>query len=128
KGSDYINEANVCHADSTFFSIFTLPSIQGNTRTALNEPNTVVVTKSAALKYFGTTDVVNKTIETNDNRSTVYKVKAVVQDVPKNSHFNFDFFFSMKNVDYEWNQHLSNNFHTYLLLKPGVDAEAFGKK
>ena len=128
KGNEFINEANVCHADSTFFSIFTIPAIQGNPETALNEPNSVVLTKSAALKYFGTTDVVNKTIETNDNQSTVYKVKAVVQDVPGNSHFDFEFFFSMKNVDYEWNQHLSNNFHTYLLLKPGVDAEAFGKK
>jgi len=127
KGTDYINEPDVAHVDSTFFNIFTVPAIHGNTQTALNEPNAVVLTKSAALKYFGTTDVLDKSIETNDNNSTVYKVKAVVEDVPKNSHFRFDFFFSMKNVDYEWNQHLSNNFHTYLLLKPGVDAESFGK-
>ena len=127
KGADYFNEANVAHVDSTFFNIFTLPAINGNTQTALNEPNTVVLTKSAALKYFNTTDVLDKTIETNDNKSTVYKVTAVVDDVPKNSHFKFDFFFSMKNVNYEWNQHLSNNFHTYLLLKPAVDAETFGK-
>src|SRR5215204_4305595 len=128
KGSEYINEPDVAHVDSTFFSIFTIPAINGNTQTALDEPNTVVLTKSAALKYFGTTDILNKTIETNDNTSTVYKVKAVVEDVPKNSHFNFALFFSMKNVNYEWGQHLSNNFHTYLLLKPGVDAEAFAKK
>lgn len=127
KGTDYINEPDVAHVDSTFFNIFTVPAIHGNTQTALNEPNAVVLTKSAALKYFGSTDVLDKSIETNDNNSTVYKVKAVVEDVPKNSHFRFDFFFSMKNVDYEWNQHLSNNFHTYLLLKPGVDAESFGK-
>lgn len=127
KGTEFINESNVAHVDSTFFNIFTVPAIHGNTQVALNEPNTVVLTKSTALKYFGTTDVLDKTLETNDNNSTVYKVKAVVEDVPKNSHFKFDFFFSMKNVNYEWNQHLSNNFHTYLLLKPGVDAETFGK-
>ena len=128
KGSEFINEARVGHVDSTFFNVFTVPAIQGNTQTALNEPNTVVLTKSAATKYFGTTDAVGKAIETNDNTSTVYKVTAVVEDVPKNSHFNFEFFFSMDNVDYPWGQHLSNNFHSYLLLKPGVDAKAFGKK
>lgn len=128
KGSEFINEVNVGHVDSTFFDVFTIPALQGNTKTALDEPNTVVLTKSTALKYFGTTDVLDKTIETNDNNSTVYKVKAVVNDVPKNSHFKFDFFFSMDNVNYQWGQHLSNNFHTYLLLKPGVDAKAFEKK
>ena len=128
KGTEYINEPNVAHVDSTFFQVFTLPVIAGNTRTALDEPNTVVVTKSAALKYFGSTDVIGKTIETNDNTKTSYKITAVIEDVPKASHFRFDFFFSMKNVGYKWGRHLSNNFHTYLLLKPGVDAGSFEKK
>jgi len=128
KGSEFINEVNVGHVDSTFFDVFTISALHGNTKTALDEPNTVVLTKSTALKYFGTTDVLDKTIETNDNNSTVYKIKAVVNDVPKNSHFRFDFFFSMDNVNYSWGQHLSNNFHTYLLLKPDVDAKAFEKK
>ncbi|HUC79274.1 MAG TPA: ABC transporter permease [Flavisolibacter sp.] len=128
KGSEFINEGDVGHVDSSFFEVFTIPAINGNTRGALNEPNTVVLTRKAAMKYFGTTDVVGKTIETNDNTSTLYKIMAVVEDVPKNSHFRFDFFFSMDNVQYQWGQHMSNNFHTYLLLKPGVDAAAFEKK
>lgn len=128
KGATYINEVDVAHVDSTFFSVFTIPAIAGDTKTALDEPNTVVLTKAAALKYFETTDAVGKTLETNDNNSTLYKVTAVVNDVPKNSHFRFQAFFSMKNVDYQWGQHLSNNFHTYLLLKPGVDAAQFEKK
>jgi len=66
-------------------------------------------------------------METNDNTKTVYKVTAVIKDIPQNSHFNFDFFFSMKNVDYQWGQFLSHNFHTYLLLKPGTDYKAFEK-
>ena len=47
--------------------------------------------------------------------------------MPHNSHFNFDFFFSMDNVDYQWGQLTSHNFHTYLLLKPGTDYKAFEK-
>ena len=128
KGSEYFNEKNVAHVDSTFFSVFTLPAIAGDTKTALNEPNTVVLTESTARKYFGTTDVIGKSIETNDKGSTVYKVTAVIKDIPRNSHFHFDFLFSMKNVDYQWGQLTSHNFHTYLLLKPGTDYKEVEKK
>lgn len=125
KGNEYINENRVAHVDSTFFDVFTLPAISGDTHTALNEPNTVVVTESTAKKYFGTTDVIGKTIETNDK--VAYKITAVIKDIPQNSHFNFDFLFSMKNVDYQWGQFLSHNFHTYLLLKKGTDPKQFEK-
>src|SRR5579871_1853563 len=128
KGSDFINEQKVCHADSTFFRIFELPVIAGDVKNALNEPNTVVITEKIAKKYFGSTDAVGKVIETNDNNKTLYKVNAIIKDVPHNSHFNFDFYFSMKNVDYNWGQFLSHNFHTYLLLKPGVSQKTVENK
>jgi putative ABC transport system permease protein len=127
KGNTFINEQNVAHADSTMFDVFTLPAVSGNTKNALNEPNTVVITASTAKKYFGTADAVGKTIETNDNNSTLYKVTAVIKDIPHNSHFNFDFIFSMDNADYEWGQFTSHNFQTYLLLKEGTDYKAFEK-
>ncbi len=128
KGNEYINEFNVAHVDSTFFTVFQLPAIEGDTRTALNEPNTVVITEVVSKKYFGTTHVLGKTLETNDDSSTIYKITAVIKDIPQNSHFRFDFLFSMKNVDYRWGQYLSNNFHTYLLLKKGADYKALEKK
>jgi putative ABC transport system permease protein len=127
KGTEFINEGDVGHADSTFFSVFTLPVIHGDTKTALHEPNTVVLSEKAAKKYFGTTEVVGKTIETNDDSNPVYKITAVIKDIPRNSHFIFDFIFSMKNVQYQWGQYLSHNFHTYLLLKKGADYKAFEK-
>ncbi len=127
KGNAFINEPKVAHVDSTFFDIFTLPAIAGDTKTALNEPNTVVVTESTAKKYFNSTDAVGKTIETNDDNGTVYKITAVIKDIPGNSHFNFDFLFTMKNVHYNWGQLTSHNFHTYLLLRKGTDYKAFEK-
>ena len=127
KGDQYINEDRVAHADSTLFDVFTLPAITGDTKKALNEPNTVVISESAAKKYFGTTDAVGKTLETNDNNSTLYKVTAVIRDVPENSHFHFDFLFSMDNVDYGFGNFLSHNFQTYIVLKPGTDYKAFEK-
>src|SRR6185295_12567389 len=127
KDNVFINERRVAHVDSTFFDVFTIPAIAGNTHTALNEPNTVVITESTARKYFGKTDVIGKTIETNDRKSPVYKITAVVRDIPSNSHFHFDFMFSMKNADYEWGQLTSHNFHTYLLLKKGADYKQLEK-
>src|SRR5205085_4920258 len=121
KGDEFITEQAVTHADSTLFRVFTLPAVYGDIKIALNDPNTVVISESAAQKYFGVTDVVGRTIETNENNSTLYKVTAVIKDVPHNSHFNFDFFFSMDNVQYDYGNFLSHNFQTYLLLKPGTD-------
>ncbi|HVU84878.1 MAG TPA: ABC transporter permease, partial [Puia sp.] len=121
-------ERRVANVDSTFFDVFTLPAIEGNTKTALDEPNTVVITESTAKKYFGTTShVLGRTIETDDQKNRFYKVTAVIKDIPRNSHFNFDFLFSMKNADYQWGQLTSHNFHTYLLLKKGTDYKAFEK-
>jgi putative ABC transport system permease protein len=57
----------VANADSTFFDVFTLPAIAGDTKTALNEPNTVVITSSTAKKYFGTTEALGKMIETDNH-------------------------------------------------------------
>ena len=107
--------------------MFTFPAIAGNTHTALDDPNTVVITESAAKKYFGTTDALGKTIETNENDKTLYKVMAVIKDMPHNGHFNYDFLFSMKNSGYKWGQFTSHNFHTYLLMRKGTDYKAFEK-
>jgi len=128
KGNEFIDESAVAHADSTLFDVFTFPAIAGDTRKALNDPNTVVLTESAALKYFGTTDVLGKTIETNEDNSTLYKITAVIKDLPRNSHFNFDFFFSMDNVEYGWGNFLSHNFQTYLLLREGADPNEIESK
>jgi len=129
KGNEFITEARVANVDSTFFSVFQLPAVEGDTRTALNEPNTVVITESAAKKYFGSVDVMDKQIEVkDDSANTPYKITAVIKDIPKETHFNFEFLFSMKNVNYQWGQLTSHNFHTYLLLKPGTDYKAFEKK
>ena len=127
KNKDFINEDRVANVDSTFFDVFSLPALSGNTHTALNEPNTVVISESAAKKYFGTADVMGKTIEIKAEKNPIYKITAVIQDIPSNSHFHFDFMFSMKNVDYHWGELTSHNFYTYLLLKKGADYKQLEK-
>jgi putative ABC transport system permease protein len=128
KGNDFINESAVTHADSTLFDVFTFPAIIGDTKTALKQPNTVVITETAAKRYFGSAELaIGEMLETDDNDQTLYKVTAVIEDIPKNSHFNFDFFFSMANVDYAFGNFLSHNFHTYVVLRKGADYKMFNK-
>ncbi len=127
KGTEYIDEKKVANVDSTFFDVFQLPVVEGSTKHALDEPNTVVLTESAAKKYFGNTHVVGKTIETRDDKNPFYKITAVIKDIPANAHFHFDFLFSMKNLDYSWGAITSHNFYTYLKLRQGTDYKAFEK-
>ena len=127
KGTVFIEEQRVANADSTLFNIFTLPAIEGDTQHALSEPNSVVITESMANKYFGSTHVTGKIIETSEQKNNLYKITAVIKDIPHNSHFNFDFLFSMHNLNYDFGHYLNHNFQTYVLLKKGTDYKAFDK-
>lgn len=125
KGDEYFRETKTVYADSSLFDVFTLPVINGNPKNALSEPNSVVITENIAKKYFGTTDVLGKTIQDGDDAKDVYKISAVIENIPHNSHFNFDFIFPMVNADYQWGNFLSNNHNTYILLKDGADPSQF---
>ncbi len=127
KGNQCYNEHRIACVDSTFFRVFSFPALYGDAKNALNEPNSVVISKSMADKYFGTDDAVGKYLETNIYGSTLFKVTAVIKDMPDNSHFRFDFLFPMSNLKYDWGNFVSSNFHTYLLLKEGTDYKKFEK-
>ena len=96
-----------------FFDVFSFPLIAGNPKTALNDPNTAVISQSGAKKYFGTEDVIGKTFETNEKVS--YKITALMKDMPRNSHFNYDFLLSMDNAHYQFGSYLNHNFTTYIV-------------
>ena len=127
KGNQIIHENNTVYADPSVFDVFTLPSLSGDLSAALKEPNTVVITETIAKKYFNTVSVVGKTMVFDDTHN--FKITGVIKDVPKQSHFNFDFFISMASLaesrDNSW---LSNNFQTYILLKNGADIKTVDKK
>jgi putative ABC transport system permease protein len=130
KGNEYISETRAAYVDSTFFNVFAFPALEGDTRTALNDPHTVVMSASAAARYFGSAgEAVGKTLEVQEGGKEVpYKVNAVIADIPGNTHFHFDLLFSMKSLDYNWGQIGNVNFHTYLALRPGTDYKAFEKE
>ena len=127
KGEQNIQEHHVIYADPEIFSVFTFPMINGNPVSALKEPNAVVINESTANKYFGSTNVIGKTLVTNENVN--YKVTGVIKDIPKQSHVQADIFVSMislaESKETSW---LSNNFQTYILLKPGADIVALNQR
>ncbi len=122
KGVENIEENRVGYADSTLFDVFTLPLIAGNAKTALKEYHSLVINEKVAKKYFNSTDVVGKTMLINDTGN--YKITAVIKDIPKQSHFNFDFFVPMlENRGSNEDTWLSENYSTYILLKKNADAK-----
>jgi putative ABC transport system permease protein len=127
KGNENIKEQRIIYADSTLFDVFTLPLISGNSKKALVEPNSVVITEKVAKKYFGTTNVLGKVLRFDNSHD--YKVTAVIKDMPPNSHFNFDFFVSLAgSEEARRNIWLSFNFVTYVLLRPDANPKLFESK
>lgn len=127
EASDNIKEDNVIWVDSSFFKIFTVPVLQGNSNKALKEPNTIAISKKVAYKLFADGNALDKTIIL-DNRWPM-KVTAIFADMPETGHFKFDILISMAGLDEaKGTVFLSNNFQTYLLLKEGSDPKALEAK
>ena len=85
KGTDNLYEEEFVYADSTTFELFTFKFIQGDPITRLYEPNSIVITKDIAIKYFNDTDVVGETLIGED---LSLKVTGVIENIPKNTHIN----------------------------------------
>ncbi len=118
--NDVFLEDNFYYVDSSFFQIFSFQLIEGDKNNILNEPNTLVIAKTAAKKYFGERNPMGQSIEINDQP---YKITGIVEDCPHNSHFHFEFLGSIISLDVaESDTWLSNDFSfTYLLLDKNSD-------
>lgn len=120
-GDKTFKDGNLAYVDGNFFQIFTLPLIKGDSKTALKEPNTIVITQAIANKYFGAEDPIGKVLTFKDWKQA-YKVTGVIDKVPANSHFHFDLFGSMASLDdAKGTSWLQSNYFSYLLLREGQD-------
>lgn len=109
-------------ADSNFFNIFTIKVLEGDAKTALTQPHSVVISQSTAQKYFGRETAVGKVITLTADNNRPYTVTAVIEDLPVNSHFQFDMFGSLNGFgDSNSDTWMGGGYHCYLLLKPGSD-------
>jgi len=134
KESRRFYESNGYYVDSTFFQIFNYPFVYGNASTALNEPNSLVISESIAGKLFGNENPVGKAVTIGlPFGDFTYTVTGVFHNAGTKSHIPTNFFMSMRNgdagnfvsADDSWT--MNNIFHTYVKLKPGTDPGVFEK-
>ena len=125
-GGKAFSEPRFLEVDPTFFDVFTVHFLGGNPKTALAQPNNVVLTESMARKYFGSADPMGKIL--NADHKSDWIVTGVIKDWPENSHFKFDFLGSFYADSVSRNTSwLTNNCLTYFLLKSGTEPLSFQK-
>jgi putative ABC transport system permease protein len=107
-------------ADSSFFNFFTVRLVRGEESQVLNEPHTLVMSKTAAKRIFGDEDPLDKMVKVGTD-SILYRVTGIMEEIPETSHIRAEmigsFMTNPRADDDEW---LSNSFSTYLLLYPGA--------
>jgi putative ABC transport system permease protein len=111
------------YVDPDFLSMFSFPLVQGDPKTVLTEPNTVLISRKLAEKYFGKENPLQKAIQVSRERQ--YRVVGILQDVPANSTLKFDWLMPM--TDYIRNSQVNpdswgnNNIKSAVMLKPEAD-------
>jgi putative ABC transport system permease protein len=119
------------YATPEFFQLFSFPLIEGNSNNALNDPYSVVISKAMQEKYFPNGQALNKTLVMADTLQFI--VTGVMENIPNNSHIQADMLVSFatyqKLESFSFNEGWGNiNMRNYVLLKEGVDEQAFFAK
>ena len=123
-------EEKIIMADPSIFDVFTFPLIAGDTKEVLAQPNSVVLTESIAVKYFGKSNPIGKII--HYNRTKDLTVTGIMRNIPANTHLQFDMAASMSSArTFLWDDFLENRMNTvvsiYLLTNQGTDFKKLEK-
>ena len=131
KGEDTFKEDSIMVADSTLFKIFTVPFLYGDPATALTEPFTMVVSESMANKYFGSSNVIGKSMLTLDDRH--FTITGVFENLPTNVHLRFNGLLSAATIEEQigserFNDRSANSFwnvqtYTYVLMAENTNPD-----
>lgn len=119
-------ESGFIYADQQILDLFQFPIVYGELKTALSEPQTIVMTRKKAEKLFPGENPVGKTVYINDFTERPYKVGGVIENLPPNSFFQFNFLWSLTDHEF-WNGEQasweSQNYHVYVRVRPGTDID-----
>jgi putative ABC transport system permease protein len=131
--SNFFQET-VTVADENFLNIFDFPFISGDKKTALKEPNSIIITEDLAMRLFNKTDVLGKSLKFSFNE-TPLRITGVLKNHPRNSSFDFNSILSeasFQSQEYfrnmaagDW---FSENFSVYALLKPNTNAQTVAQQ
>lgn len=130
--AEVFEESKALYADQDFFKMFTFPMISGDRKLSSGK---VFISRTAAEKYFGNANAEGKVLEIVGNIRKAFTVAGVFQDVPSNSHLQFDMLLPMEDLlngeDYAnepeggWSW---NNFTTYVQLHPTASVSEVEEK
>ena len=126
KGTD-ITSHELLYVDSNFFSMFNFPLIEGNPKTCLRDPHSIVLSEDEAKKQFGTRQAIGKTVMMKDEDDFIpYTVTAVTKKCPQNSSIKFDILMPMQEsvADAQNSENWFNFFlNTFVILSPQADVK-----
>lgn len=124
-------ESGFIYMDQEMLDILQPDFIAGSPGQALVTPNTIVITKSKAQKYFPHEDPLGKVFMLNDDEKRQYTVTGVIEDAPVTSHLQYDFIMTLSGKEFyegEQSNWSNTNYPTYVKLRPGVDPQLMGKR
>jgi len=131
-GDKKFYEPRFFYAEPSLFTVFDFPLVRSDAATALRDPGSVVLTQAMAAKYFGDEDPIGKVIEAdtyNDGKPIPFRVTGVAKNVPRQSHFHFDFLAAYSGLR-EDTTRLSGMYqhYTYVLLREGANSAAMAPR
>ncbi|MFC1724410.1 ABC transporter permease [candidate division KSB1 bacterium] len=111
-------------ASEDLFNVLTIPLLQGDPKSCLERPNTVVVSQRIADKYFSNEDPMGKSISIDGGK---FEVTGIAVNSPENTHLKYDLIASLESFNFTPSWYWTG-FYSYLKLKKNVDKEVFGEK
>ena len=124
-------EEGFAYADQDLIEILEIPMVFGKRTTALAEPNSILISRSKAEKYFPGEDPTGQLVVLNDNTENPYVIGGVMEDFPEHSHLQFDFLLTLTAREF-WPGEQTNwccwNYSPYIRVKPGTDKAALEEK
>jgi putative ABC transport system permease protein len=125
-------EEGFVYADQSLLEILSVPMVYGSIDNALSEPNSIVITRRKAEKYFPGEDPVGKTLILDEVEDRPWTIGGVIENFPTNSHLQpFNFFLTLAGEEFWEGEQTSwccSNYNVYLMLQPRVDPGVLANK
>lgn len=125
-----VHERSYYLADASFFEVFGFEFIHGDRGSSLQQPNSLILSEDKARQFFGTTNPVGEVLSFNNLGEVT--ITGVIENVPDNSHLQFEMLFSVNNSNIDFSEYLTNweayGAYTYLLLDESAQMASFEDK
>jgi putative ABC transport system permease protein len=129
--NNFFNEDNIALADTSLFTFFQFPMLKGNPKTALKEPNTLIISEEKAIKFFGNVDeAMGKMLKISQKS---YQITGVIQTKTRETQVPYDIFISISSLPEAFVQQSRSDWmycssYNYILLQKGISKAQFEPK